>query len=126
MPVALISIISEDKQWFKARVGLDLSETPRSWAFCNYTLLQTGVQEFSELDNDPRFADNPAVADAPHFRYYAGAPITDDRGVALGSLCVIDTRPRQLGDSGRQILDRLARQASQEISRTIRSATRRK
>ena len=126
MPVALISIISEDKQWFKARVGLDLSETPRSWAFCNYTLLQTGVQEFSELDNDPRFADNPAVADAPHFRYYAGAPITDDRGMALGSLCVIDTRPRQLGDSGRQILDRLARQASQEISRTIRSATRRK
>ncbi|MBB3221217.1 GAF domain-containing protein [Pseudoduganella umbonata] len=126
MPVALVSIISEDKQWFKAKVGLDLTETPRHWAFCNHTLLQTGVQEFSELDNDPRFADNPAVADAPHFRYYAGAPITDDWGFALGSLCVIDTKPRQLGDSGRQILDRLARQASREVSRAIRSAGRRK
>ncbi|QBE65884.1 excisionase family DNA-binding protein [Pseudoduganella lutea] len=125
MPIALISVISEDKQWFKAKVGLDLAETPRHWAFCNYTLLQTGVQEFSELDGDTRFADNPAVAEAPHFRYYAGAPITDDMGFALGSLCVIDTKPRQLGDDGRQILDRLARQASHEVRRAIRSARRR-
>jgi hypothetical protein len=126
MPVALISIISEDKQWFKAKVGLDLSETPRHWAFCNYTLLQGGVQEVFELDQDPRFADNPAVANAPHFRFYAGAPITDDMGFALGSLCVIDTKPRELGDDGRQILDRLARQASHEISRAIQSTVRRK
>ncbi|WP_338763172.1 GAF domain-containing protein [Massilia sp. METH4] len=126
MPVALISVISEDKQWFKARVGLELSETERSWAFCNYTLLQDGVQEFSELDADPRFADNPAVAAAPHFRYYAGAPIRDDFGFALGSLCVIDTKPRKLGPEGIQILARLARQASHEVGRAIRAAARRK
>lgn len=126
MPVALISIISEDKQWFKARVGLELRETPRDWAFCNHTLLQSGVQEICELDSDPRFADNPAVAGAPHFRYYAGAPIVDDRGFALGSLCVIDTKPRKLGAEGTQILGRLARQASFEVSRAIRSAAGRK
>lgn len=122
MPVALISIVNEDKQWFKARVGLDLRETPRSWAFCNYTLLQSGVQEFPELHTDERFADNPAVAGAPHFRYYAGAPIVDDWGFALGSLCVIDTRPRKLDDAGLEILARLARQASQEVGRAIRAS----
>lgn len=126
MPVALITVLSEDKQWFKARVGLELRETPRSWAFCNYTVLQNGVQELSELDADPRFADNPAVAAAPHFRYYAGAPITDDWGFALGSLCVIDTKPRKLGAEGKQILTRLARQASLEVGRSIRAAARRK
>jgi len=118
-PVALITILGEDRQWFKARVGLDLRATPRSWAFCNYTILQPGVCELSGLDTDPRFADNPAVAGAPHFRYYAGAPITDDQGFALGSLCVIDTRTRTLDASQAQILTRLAEQASVEVARRL-------
>ena len=118
-PVALVTVLDDERQWFKARHGLDLRETPRSWAFCNLTLLQTGVCELSDLDRDPRFADNPAVAGAPHFRYYAGAPIVDDQGFALGSLCVIDTRPRTLDAVGRQILTRLAGQASAEIRRRI-------
>ncbi|GGY97401.1 GAF domain-containing protein [Pseudoduganella plicata] len=122
MPYALITVLSEDRQWFKTRIGLDLRETPRSWAFCNHTILQPGVQEFSGMDADPRFADNPAVAGAPHFRYYAGAPVTDDRGFALGSLCVIDTKPRKLSAAEVQILGQLARQVSAEIVRTIRSA----
>lgn len=116
-PVALVTVLDEERQWFKARHGLELRETPRSWAFCNYTLLRTGVCELSHLDRDPRFADNPAVAGAPHFRYYAGAPIVDDQGFALGSLCVIDTRPRTLDAVQRQILARLAGQASAEIGR---------
>lgn len=123
-PVALITVLSEDRQWFKARVGLDLPETPRSWAFCNYTLMGSGVCELSHLDRDPRFADNPAVAGAPHFRYYAGAPIVDEQGFALGSLCVIDTRARTLDPVQAQILTRLARQASAEIARRGRGQKR--
>jgi excisionase family DNA binding protein len=126
MPYALITVLSEDRQWFKTRIGLDLRETPRSWAFCNYTIQQSGVQEFSGMDADPRFADNPAVAGAPHFRYYAGAPVMDDRGFALGSLCVIDTKPRKLSAAEVQILSQLARQVSAEIARAIRSAGPRK
>ena len=118
-PVALVTVLDADRQWFKARHGLDLRETPRSWAFCNYTLLQTGVCELSGLDRDPRFADNPAVAGAPHFRHYAGAPIVDDQGFALGSLCVIDTRPRTFDAVQRQVLERLAGQASAEIARRM-------
>lgn len=123
-PVALITVLSEDRQWFKARVGLDLPETPRSWAFCNYTLIGAGVCELSNLDRDPRFADNPAVAGAPHFRYYAGAPIVDEQGFALGSLCVIDTRARTLDPVQAQILTRLAEQASAEIARRGRGQKR--
>jgi len=123
-PVALITVLDEDRQWFKARVGLDLGATPRSWAFCNYTLMQSGVCELSHLDRDPRFADNPAVAGAPHFRYYAGAPIVDDQGFALGSLCVIDTRPRTLAPAQVQILTRLAAQASTEIARRMQGRQR--
>ena len=123
-PVALITVLSEDRQWFKARVGLDMRESPRSWAFCNYTLMGSGVCQLSDLDRDPRFADNPAVAGAPHFRYYAGAPVVDDQGYALGSLCVIDTQARALDPVQAQILTRLAGQASAEIARRIRGRQR--
>lgn len=123
-PVALLTVLSEDRQWFKARVGLELRETPRDWAFCNYTVMHGGLQEFPALDSDPRFAANPAVAGAPHFRYYAGAPVTDDQGFALGSLCIIDTRPRMLDAAQAEILGRLARQASSEIVRRLRGRRR--
>ncbi|MYM35754.1 excisionase family DNA-binding protein [Duganella sp. FT94W] len=116
-PVALITVLSEDRQWFKANSGLDMTEAPRSWAFCNYTVLQSGIQQFPDLAADPRFADNPAVRDAPHFRFYAGAPVTDDHGYPLGSLCVIDTRPRELDATQTEILSRLARLATAEINR---------
>lgn len=106
MPITLITVLSEDRQWFTARVGLDISETPRSWAFCNYTVLQSGVLEFSEMKSDPRFADNPAVSVAPYFRYYAGAPVKDDQGFPLGSLCVIDTQPRKLSTTQAEVLTR--------------------
>jgi len=118
-PVALLTVLGEDRQWFKARVGLDLRDTPRSWAFCNYTLMGSSVCELSHLDRDPRFADNPAVAGAPHFRYYAGAPVVDDQGFALGSLCVLDTRPRTLTPAQVRGLARLAGLASMEIARRM-------
>ena len=125
-PIALITVLSEDRQWFKAKVGLDMQETPRSWAFCNYTVLQSGIQQFPDLGSDPRFADNPAVAGPPHFRFYAGAPITDEQGYALGSLCIIDMQPRQLDATQTEILGRLARLVTAEVNRGTRpGATRR-
>lgn len=125
-PIALITVLSEDRQWFKAKVGLDMVDTPRSWAFCNYTVLQSDIVEFPNLATDPRFAQNPAVQDAPHFRFYAGAPITDEQGYALGSLCVIDTKPRQLDAAQTEILGRLARLVAAEINRGTRAVTARR
>lgn len=125
-PIALITVLSEDRQWFKAKVGLEMDETPRSWAFCNYTVLQSGVEEFADLSTDARFAENPAVKDAPHFRFYAGAPVTDEQGQVLGSLCVIDTKPRQLDATQTEILSRLARLVTAEIIRGTRAASPRK
>ncbi|KQN65647.1 hypothetical protein ASF04_18685 [Duganella sp. Leaf61] len=123
-PVALITVLNEDRQWFKSKVGLEMADTPRSWAFCNYTVLESGFQEFPDLQADPRFADNPAVKGAPHFRFYAGTPVTDDQGYALGSLCVIDTEPRQLNAVQKEILDRLASLVTAEIARGSRGQTR--
>lgn len=125
-PIALITVLSEDRQWFKAKVGLEMVETPRSWAFCNYTMLQSGVQQFTDLRSDARFADNPAVKDAPYFRFYAGAPVNDEQGHTLGSLCVIDTEPRQLNATQTEILSRLASLVTAEIIRGARSASTRK
>jgi excisionase family DNA binding protein len=125
-PIALITILSEDRQWFKAKVGLDMQDTPRGWAFCNYTVLQSGIQQFTDLGSDPRFADNPAVAGPPHFRFYAGAPITDDQGYALGSLCIIDMAPRQLDATQTEILGRLARLVTAEVNRGTRSGAARR
>ncbi|MDQ7249970.1 helix-turn-helix domain-containing protein [Dongia sedimenti] len=113
-PVALLSLLSAQRQWFKSRVGLELTETPRSWAFCNHTILQKGVFSVDDLAKPP-FDTNPAVAGAPHFRFYAGAPVTDADGFAVGSLCVIDYEPRRLEADDEQTLLALAALASDEV-----------
>lgn len=115
MPISLITLLTPTRQWFKSRHGLDMADTPRSWAFCNHTILQQRCMVSEDLATDPRFADNPAVADAPHFRFYAGCPIVDPDGFTLGSLCVIDTRPRTLNDTQQAILTNLASLVSDEI-----------
>jgi excisionase family DNA binding protein len=114
-PIALMTLLTPTRQWFKSRVGLDLPETPRSWAFCNHTILQKEVFSVEDLASDPRFCDNPAVAGAPNFRFYAGAPVTDESGFVVGSLCVIDYRARQLDARGAQIIQALAALASDEV-----------
>ncbi|WP_159717511.1 GAF domain-containing protein, partial [Geminicoccus flavidas] len=129
-PVSLLTLLTPTRQWFKSRFGLDLPETPRSWAFCNYTILQRGVFSVEDLAGDPRFADNPAVAGEPGFRFYAGAPVLDGAGFAVGSLCVIDCRPRVLQEREAQTLLALAGLASAEIrlratERQLREALRR-
>jgi excisionase family DNA binding protein len=114
-PVALLTLLTPTRQWFKSRYGLDMVETPRGWAFCNYTILQKGIMVAENLATDQRFAENPAVSGELGFRFYAGCPVVDPDGFTLGSLCVIDTRPRTLDDTQKQILANLAALASDEI-----------
>lgn len=114
-PVALLTLLTPNRQWFKSRYGLDLAETPRDWAFCNHTILQKGIMVAENLATDQRFADNPAVSGELGFRFYAGCPVVDPDGFRLGSLCVIDTRPRTLDETQKQTLANLAALASDEI-----------
>jgi excisionase family DNA binding protein len=114
-PVALLTLLTPSRQWFKSHYGLEMAETPRSWAFCNHTILQKGIMVAEDLAVDERFAENPAVVGELGFRFYAGCPVVDPDGFTLGSLCVIDTRPRTLDDTQKQILANLAALASDEI-----------
>lgn len=128
-PIALLTLLTPTRQWFKSRIGVDAPETPRSWAFCNHTILQKGVFAVDDLPNDPRFAANPAVAGDLGFRFYAGAPVHDGEGFTVGSLCIIDRRPRTLDDGERRALMALAALASDEVrlrstERQLRDALR--
>jgi len=115
MPISLMTMLTSTHQWFKSRAGLDLTETPRSWAFCNYTVLQRRVFTIENLAQTQPFASNPAVAQSPHFRFYAGAPVLDPDGFALGSLCVMDYQQRALDPEQEQTLLVLAALTSDEV-----------
>jgi len=116
VPIALLTLLTPDRQWFKSHWGLDQSETPRSWAFCNFTIQQDDVFVVEDACLDLRFASNPLVTGEPGIRFYAGANIRDSQGYALGSLCVIDRVPRRLLPSQRDALTTLAGLASDRIS----------
>jgi excisionase family DNA binding protein len=128
-PIALLTLLTPTRQWFKSRIGLDLAETPRSWAFCNHTIMQKQVFTVSDLKKDPRFADNPAVKGERGFRFYAGAPVLDEDGFVVGSLCVIDQKPRKLNEREERVIQALAALASDEVrlralDRKLREALR--
>lgn len=110
-PIALISLVDKDRQWFKSRVGLQAKQTPREYAFCAHAI-KTPDQTFVVHDAtaDPRFASNPLVTGDPGIRFYAGVPLVTHRGHALGTLCVIDSVPRKLGSVEMEQLQFLARQ----------------
>jgi serine/threonine-protein kinase len=95
-PIALVSLVDEDRQWFKSRVGLSVSQTARSVSFCQHTIRGRTALVVEDATGDPRFADNPFVRSDPNIRFYAGVPLIEPGGCALGSLCVIDRVPRTL------------------------------
>jgi len=97
-PISAVSIVEKDRQWFKGCVGLDIAGTPRSQAFCAFTIQSEEPLIVEDARRDPRFADNPLVVGAPHIRFYAGFPLIDPDGFALGSLCVIHSEPRRLDE----------------------------
>lgn len=125
-PIVLISLVDEQRQWFKSRQGLAACETPKDISFCGHAILTDSIFEVRDARLDPRFADNPLVTAAPFIRFYAGAPLTINQQ-RIGTLCVIDPEPRQLTQRQRQILrdfadvveqeiiDRLQEQAEQEL-----------
>ena len=95
----LISLIDQDRQWFKARVGLDASETPRNVSFCGYAILGEDTLLVPDAKLDPRFVDNPLVLNPPYIRFYAGHPLRAGNGKTIGTLCMFDPRPRTLSEA---------------------------
>ena len=119
-PIALVSLLTSTRQWFKARVGLAAHETPRDWAFCSHTILNNELLVVEDALEDERFRTNPLVLQDPHIRFYAGVPLRDKAGHPLGSLCVIDREPRKLRAAEVQSLIDLADIAAAEIQSGVR------
>ena len=116
VPVALISLIDRDRQWFKANVGLpSLTQTPREQALCAHTVLGDDLLEVADASQDPRFADNPLVTGQPDIRFYAGAPLRLRSGHRVGTLCLIDHQPRRLSADQREALQCLALAAASAL-----------
>jgi signal transduction histidine kinase len=123
VPIALISIVDDDRQWFKSRIGLDVSETHRDQAFCAYAIHEPqNLVVVGDATTDSRFSDNPLVLGDPNIRFYAGAPLVTTSGNALGTLCVIDRRPRSLSPDQEKALRALSIQvmALLELRRSVK------
>jgi diguanylate cyclase (GGDEF)-like protein len=116
VPIALVSLIDENRQWFKSCAGLGVQETSRDISFCGHAILNDDVFMIEDARADMRFHDNPLVTGEPGIRFYAGQPLTVPNGSKLGTLCLIDTRPRELDGEALGLLRDLAHIAEQEIA----------
>lgn len=123
VPIALISLVDRDRQWFKSAEGLDGDETPREISFCGHAILGDGVFEVRNARRDLRFRDNPLVVEQPHIRFYAGAPLEARNGHKLGTLCIIDKVPRQLSDDEKTMLKNLADMVVGEMTSQVDTET---
>lgn len=119
VPIALVSLVDADRQWFKSHPNLETSETPREVAFCGWVILDDAVMQVPDATMDPRFEGNPLVVDDPGIRFYAGAPISGPGGSRLGTLCLIDREPRRLSGADEASLRDLAEMIENEIASTI-------
>ena len=114
--VALVSLVDESRQWFKSCAGMELSETPRDISFCGHAILGDGAFVIPDALQDERFCDNPLVAGPPHVRFYAGCPLRGPGGRKLGTLCIIDSKPRAFSDEDVEMLVDLALMVEREFS----------
>ncbi len=114
-PISIVSLVDAHRQWLKAKLGLEIQETPRDVAFCHYTIQQPGLTLVEDATLDPRFSDNPFVTGEPGLRFYAGMPIESPDGYPVGTLCVLDRTPRTLSQDQRLALRILAGQAKARL-----------
>lgn len=119
VPIAAISLIDEDRQWFKSIRGFDITEAPRNASFCAHTILEERTLIIPDTHTDPRFADNPVVAYPPHIRFYAGHPLKMLDNIYVGTLCVYDIRPRELSFDDAQFLQDLSVTVTNELKSSM-------
>lgn len=119
-PMSVVTLLDSQRQWFKAKVGMEEDETGRDVSFCGHAIMGEGVMEIPNALNDERFYDNPLVTGSPSIRFYAGMPLVTQRGYKIGTLCVIDTVPRNLDEDQMESLQTLAKQVMRIIELRVK------
>jgi GAF domain-containing protein len=114
-PMALLTLVDDQRQWFKSTVGVQVRETPREVSICSHAIEQDDLFIVGDTLEDVRFRDNPLVVGEPHIRFYAGAPLVNEDGFALGTLCVVDHVPRQLDNEQKEALSAVGRLALRQM-----------
>ena len=114
-PIAAMTLIDEDRQWFKASIGLEIPGSTRDISFCGHTIADDRMMVVPDTLRDDRFTDNPLVSSAPNIRFYAGVPLAGPSGHHVGTLCVLDTRPRTFLSDERRALEILGRQVEAQL-----------
>lgn len=117
VPMAMVTLVDENRLWFKARVGLTLCESDRDISFCGHAIMTPATMVVPDARRDPRFADNPLVTGEPHVCFYAGAPLNLPTGEIVGTLCIMDTQPRQMDRTDLAILGALRALVLEELQR---------
>lgn len=123
VPIALVSLVDSDRLWFKSRLGFSANSAPRETSFCAHAILGEELFEVTDASQDERFADNPLVTGDAHIRFYAGYPLKAHNGCIMGTLCIIDTEPRQLEDDDRRLLHDLGKMVEDELASHISATT---
>jgi GAF domain-containing protein len=115
VPIAMLSLVDDHRQWFKSKLGVQVTETPRESSICAHAIQQGDLFIVPDTLQDARFRENPLVVQEPHIRFYAGAPLINDDGFALGTLCVVDREPRELDNEQKNALTALGRLALRQM-----------